>query len=89
MRLPVSWQQFVDPVGWMVGDPGQDIAEPDLRADVVQFGSDDQTVHRRGSLSAAIGTREQARFSAQGNPTQCSFSRIVAQADVTVVEKTG
>jgi len=68
----------------MVGDPGQDIAEPDLRVDVVQFGSDDQTVHRCGSLSAAVGTREQPRFSAQGNPTQCSFSRIVAQADATV-----
>ena len=37
----------------MVGDPSQDIAEPDLRVDVVQFGSDDPAVDRCGGAYAA------------------------------------
>jgi hypothetical protein len=43
----------------MIGDPGQDVSQPSLRIDVVQFGSDNQAVYRRGALSAAIGTGEQ------------------------------
>jgi hypothetical protein len=42
----------------MLGDPGQDIGQPGLRVDIIQFGGDDQTVHRRRPLSAAIGTGE-------------------------------
>jgi hypothetical protein len=42
----------------MIGDPGQDIGQPGLRVDIVQFGSDDQAVDCRGALSAAVGTRE-------------------------------
>jgi len=54
----VPRQQFVDPVNGMFGGPGQDIAQPGLRVDVVQFGGGDQAVHRRGLLSAAVGTGE-------------------------------
>jgi hypothetical protein len=43
----------------MLGDPSQDVGQSRLRIDAVQFGGEDQAVHRRGSLSAAIGTREQ------------------------------
>jgi hypothetical protein len=57
----------------MLGEPRQDIGQPSLRVDIVQFGGDDQAVHRCGALSAAVGTREQPRFSAQSNATQCSF----------------
>ena len=51
----------------MLGDAGQDIGQPGLRVDIVHFGGDDQAVHRRGALPAAVGTREQPRFSAQGD----------------------
>ena len=43
----------------MVGDADQDVGQPSLRIDIVQFGGDDQTVEHRRPLSAAIGTREQ------------------------------
>jgi hypothetical protein len=43
----------------MIGDAGQDIGQPGLRIDIVQFGGDDQAIDRRGPLSAAIGTGEQ------------------------------
>jgi hypothetical protein len=43
----------------MFGDAGQDVGQPGLRVDIIQFGSDDQAVHRRGALSAAVGTGEQ------------------------------
>ena len=49
----------MQPRGWMPGDAGQDIGQPGLRIDIVQFGGDDQAVDRRGALSPTIGTREQ------------------------------
>jgi hypothetical protein len=38
----------------MPGDAGQDIGQPSLRIDIVQFGGDDQAIDRRGPLSATI-----------------------------------
>ena len=46
-------------MSWMGGDAGEDVGQPGLRIDIVQFGGDDQAIKRRGALSAAIGTREQ------------------------------
>ena len=46
----------------MLGDASQDVGQPSLRVDIVQFRGADQAVHRRGSLSAAVGTREQPDF---------------------------
>jgi hypothetical protein len=42
----------------MLGDPGQDVGQPGLRIDIVQFGSDNQTVDHCGALAAAVGTGE-------------------------------
>ena len=42
-------QEFERPSG--VGQPG-------LRIDIVQFGSENQTVHHCGALAAAVGTGE-------------------------------
>jgi len=36
----------------MAGDAGQDIGQPSLRIDIVQFGGDDQTIDCRRPLSA-------------------------------------
>jgi hypothetical protein len=43
----------------MLGDPRQDVGQPGLRIDVIQFSGDDQAVHRSRPLSTAVGTREQ------------------------------
>jgi len=57
-RSPVPGQEFVEPVDRVLGDTGQDVGQPGLRIDVVQFGRDDDAVHDGGALSAAIGARE-------------------------------
>jgi hypothetical protein len=58
MRPPIPRQEFVDPVGRMAGDPGQDVGQPGLWIDIIQFGSDNQTAHYCGALAAAVGTGE-------------------------------
>jgi len=42
----------------MAGDPGQDVGQPGLWIDIIQFGSDNQTAHYCGALAAAVGTGE-------------------------------
>ena len=54
-------------MGRVLGDARQDIGQPGLRIDVVHLGGDDQAVHGGGPLTAAVGTGEQPRFSAQSN----------------------
>jgi len=36
-RPPVPRQQFVDPAGRVLGDPGQDIGQPNMRIDVIHL----------------------------------------------------
>src|SRR4051812_42454195 len=57
--LPVPGQQLVDLAGRMYGDPAEHVGQPSLRIDSVQLGGDDERVHRRGALAAAVGAREQ------------------------------
>jgi hypothetical protein len=56
--LPIPRQQLIDVAGRVPGDPGQDVGQPGLRVDIVQFGGDDQAVQRCGALSAAVGAGE-------------------------------
>ena len=51
----------------MVGDAGEHVGKPGLRIDVVELGRGDQGVHRRGTLAAAIGAREQPGAAPQGD----------------------
>ena len=71
----------------MAGDASEHVGEPRLRVYIVHFCRDDEAVHGGGALPAAIGTGEQPRLSSQSNSAQCSFSRIVGQADATVIEE--
>ena len=64
---PIPREQVVDVAGRVFGDAGEDIGQPDLRIDIVHLGGDDQAVHHRGALPAAIGAGEEPRFSAQSN----------------------
>ena len=41
-----------------LGDAGKHIGEPGLPVDVVELGSDDEGVHRRGALAAVVGGSE-------------------------------
>ena len=73
----------------MFGDARQHVGEPSLRIDVVDLAGDDQAVHVRRALAAAVGPAEQPRFSAESDAAQRSLGRIVGQADSAVTEEPG
>ena len=50
--LPVPRQQFFELAGRVPRDPPQHIGQPGLRVHIVEFGGDDERVHRRRPLSA-------------------------------------
>src|ERR1700674_323472 len=78
---PGNRKKFVEPVGRVLGEPGEHVGQPELRVDVVHFGRDDDAVHGGGALSAAIGAGEQPRLSSKCYSAQRSFRGIVRQAD--------
>ncbi len=86
---PVPGQQLVELVGGMFGDAGQDVGEPGLRIDIVELGRDDQAVHTRRPLAAAIGAAEQTGLAVQGDAAQSAFSRVVRQADPAILKQAG
>jgi len=57
-RPPVPRQQFVELRDRRGGDVGENVRQPRLRVDVIQFCRDDHAIHHRGTLPATIGTRE-------------------------------
>jgi hypothetical protein len=61
----------------MFRDPFEDIRQPGLRIDVVQLCRYDQRVYCRGALSSAVGTCEQPRLSAQGNPRSARSAALL------------
>ncbi len=50
----------MEPLDGMFGDSFEDISEPGLGIDVVQFCCTDEGVHDGGPVAAAVGAREQA-----------------------------
>jgi len=73
----------------MLGDARQNVGEPGLRIDVVHLGCDDQVVHQRGTLAAAIRPAEQPRLPTQSDAAHTTLCRIVGQADAAVIEEAG
>jgi hypothetical protein len=55
--VPPSWQEPVDPIGWIVRQAREDIREPSLRIDVVEIGGLDEGVDSGGASPAAYVTR--------------------------------
>jgi hypothetical protein len=49
---PGPGQQFVDAVGGMFSDAGEDVGQPGLGIDVIQLGCDDEPVEDGGALAA-------------------------------------
>src|SRR6516165_7505132 len=83
----MPWQEFVKPRSRMVGDAAQHVGKPSLRIDTVEFRRSDQSVHRGGALTAAIGAGEQPCAAAESDPAQSALGGIVRQADTTVIKK--
>src|SRR5208337_2284266 len=53
-RRPVPGQQLVDAINRMVGDAGDDVAEPGFGVDVVQAGGLYERVHYGGAPPSAV-----------------------------------
>jgi len=57
----------VEALDRVIGDAAQDVGEPGLGIDAVEFGGTDQRVDRRGALAATVGAGEQPGFAPEGN----------------------
>ena len=71
----------------MIVDAGQHVGEPGVGIDAVELGGLKQGVHERRPARRPFGTGEEPSFPAEGNPAECSFRRVVGQADAAVVEE--
>ena len=60
--LPMPGEKFVQPGLRHLGDAIEDVGEPGLGVDAVELRGADQGVHHRRPLAAAIGAREEPRF---------------------------
>src|SRR5260370_16040515 len=72
---PVPRKQYSEPMDWMRSDPRQDVGEPGLWIHVVHFGRDDQAVHHRSTVAAAIGATEQPRLMPRTARSAALFDR--------------
>ena len=52
--VPVPGQHLVQARRGVVVDPSQDVGEPGTRVGVVQLGGDDERIHGRGAVAAAV-----------------------------------
>ena len=71
----------------MIGTAGEDVGQPSLRIDIVHFCGDDQRIHDRSPLSAAIRSGEQPRFACLGYASESSLGCIVRQTASPVIEE--
>lgn len=65
---PVPWQKFLEAVLRGVGDAHEDVGEPGLRVDVVEFSGADEAVDDGGPLGAAVRSGEEPGFAAEASP---------------------
>ncbi len=68
--------EFVEALGWMFGDAGENIGKPNQRIGVVHLCGDHQRVLARGSVTAAIGAREQLGLPAERDTTMGALGGI-------------
>jgi hypothetical protein len=71
----------------VLGAASEHIGEPGLRVDVVEFRRHDQRGHDGGAVGAAFGAGKEPRLASQGKSAQCTFGRIVSEADAAVVDE--
>src|SRR5205085_10667316 len=70
-------------------DAGEDVGQPGLRVDAIHLGRDDQTIHGRRALSAAVRPTEQPGLSPEGYASQPSFGGVVGEAYAPIFEEEG
>ena len=58
LRTPIPRQQVVDALGRVIRQAGQDVGEPPLRIDIVEFGGGDEGVDGSRAPAALVGAGE-------------------------------
>ena len=87
MRSPR--QQFVDALGGVIRQAGEDVGEPGPLVDIVDLGGVDERVNGACAAPPFIGASEGPVLASHGNGTQLALGGIVGQAQALVVEEAG
>jgi len=79
-------QQRVDLVDFMLGNGAENIGEPSLGIDLVEFRRFDERIGSRRSSAASLRSGEKPIFSADGYAPHTPFCRIVVDGQATILE---
>src|SRR3954462_14154130 len=85
--FPGPGQELVQAQGRVVGQPPQDVGQPGVWVNVIEFGRLDQSVDRRCTPPTRVRAGEGPVPPSDGNAPDRSLGRIVGQADATVLKK--
>jgi len=85
MLRDVPGQQFVNAVGLMISNVRQYVFKVGAWIEVVQFARADETVHRGGSFSTAVGACEHKIAPTKGYTSQGIFGEHVAYLDASIL----
>jgi hypothetical protein len=75
----VPGQQLINPVDFMVSDMGEDICQPGLGIDVVEFGGFHEGEDDGCGFAAALGAHEHVVFAANGDSAHGTLGCVVIQ----------
>jgi hypothetical protein len=85
--LPVPGQKFIDALGGMVLQAGEDIGEPGVRIDVVDPGGVDQGIDRSSAATTFIRACEGPVMATDSNWSDLPLGGIVGHAQPPVIEE--
>src|ERR1700734_1775403 len=85
--LPVPGQKFIDALGGMVLQAGEDIGEPGVRIDVIDPGGVDQGIDRSSAATTFIRACEGPVMATDSNWSDLPLGGIVGHAQPPVVEE--
>lgn len=83
--MPVPRQQVADPFRRIIQHACQDIGEPGLRIDVVEFGSGNERVEGSCPPAAVVRTGEGLVAASDRNGTQLALGAVVRHAQPALV----
>ncbi len=70
----------------MVGDAGENIAQPSLRIDTIELGGFDQRVGNGSRFSAPVRAHEQVVFAPDRYAAHAAFGGVVVDAETAISE---
>src|SRR5215469_15644380 len=73
----------------MIGQMSEQVREPGLRIDVVEFGALDQRVYRGGTTAAFVRAGESPVATSNRDTAQNSLGRVIRHAQTAVIEEAG